>query len=181
MLLGAGGLLIVIGIVGMLSPGRGTSGETATPDTTTTVELVTTTTTTVPRETTTTAVAVTTTAAPATTTTTVDLVSAIDAFVPTFADAIARGDVDFLYESLHPIVTDLFDEELCRSFIEAEILLLEDYRLIGDVTGPETENIGGQAIDAFTGPVGFGFQGEEFESNATFAYEEGVRWFTECR
>ena len=52
------------------------------------------------------------------------MVSAVEAFVPEFADAIDRGDIDFLYETLHPVVTELFDEELCRSYVEAEILPL---------------------------------------------------------
>ena len=174
-----GGLLLIIGVVGMVTSGDDSNGAIVAPSTTT--ESLATASTTLSPSTTSTTAATTTTSVAATTTTTIDVVSEVETFVPTFADAIAREDIDYLYDTLHPVVTTLFEEDLCRTFIEAEILLLEDYRLTGDVTGPSTENIGGQVVETYRGPVAFGFQGQDFETGATFAYEQSVRWFTECR
>jgi len=176
-----GGLMAVIGLVGMLtsdddtglttSPttigGRATTSSTSAPTTSATLAP------------TTSASSSTTTSS--TTTTVTDLTSEIEAFVPQFADAITRGDIDFLYDSLHPAVLDLFSEELCRDFIEAEILLLVEYRLTGPVTGPVDVTLGESRIATYEGPVAFRFQGQDFNSVSTFAFQDGVRWFTECR
>ncbi len=149
--------------------------------TTTTIEDSETTTTTSTTTTTTTEV-ITTTTSEATTTTTPDVTAEIEAFVEEFVAAIERQDVDSLMANLHPAVIELFDEDVCRTFIEDEILLLGDYRLTGEIDGPNSQTIGSFTVDMFTGPVAFTFQGQDFESDASFAIEEtGVTWFAECR
>lgn len=145
-----------------------------------TVSLGPTTTTTTIRATTTTTAPQTTTSE-GTTTTTFDARAEIQAFVVVFAEAIANSDIDLLFGTLHPAVLERYEAEVCRTFIEDEILLLEDYRLTGDLQGPTTETIGSFTYEAYVGPVTFGFRGEDFESTAKFAIDDGVRWFTECR
>jgi hypothetical protein len=148
--------------------------------TTTLVEEPSSTTSTTPApSTSTTEAAATTTTTLATTTTTVDPATLVEAFVVDFAAAIEAEDVEYLFATLSPDVVDLFGADLCRSFIEDEILLLEDYRLSGDVT--RITDTGSGPVDQFEAPVTFTFQGSEFESNAMFALDDGVRWFGECR
>ncbi len=174
----SGGIVAAIGLIGMFTSGNGGNGEAR--STTTVQKIETTTTTSV--ATTTTEQVVTTTTNAATTTTTLDATAEIEAFVEEFAAAIEREDVNSLLATLHPAVLEAFDEEVCRSFIENEILLLADYRLIGEPDGPNRQTIGSFTLDMYTGPVAFTFQGQDFESDASFAFEEAnVTWFTECR
>jgi hypothetical protein len=173
-----GGLAVALGLIGMIAT-SGSSNQVAVSSTTTTPESSLPTTT-IP-STTTTHPPETTTTVPPSTTTTIDPATAIAEFVEGFADAIGRGDVDMLMATLHPAVIEIFGEELCRTFVEDEILALDDYRLVGSVDGPTVRNIGSFSIDMYTGPVAFVFQGEAFESDASFASEETVTWFTECR
>ncbi len=129
---------------------------------------------------TTTTLQATTTTAP-TTTTTIDATREIEAFVDAFVDAIAREDMEFLFETLHPAVISLFDEPTCRTFISEEILQLAEYRLIGEVDGPTLQSIGSTTVEMFRAPVAFTFQGQAFTSEATFAFDGSeVRWFTQC-
>lgn len=185
-LIGAGLLVALIGLVGWVTAGDGDEPEPEAVETTTTSELTTTTeattTTTLPPTTTTSTLPqTTTTSAPTTTTTTFDTSGAIEDFVADFTNAIARQDVEFLISTIHPSVLTLFDEESCRTFIEEEILLLQDYRLTGDVEGPESQTIAGTPVNMFRAPVAFTFQGQEFTSEAGFAFEgPDVRWFTQC-
>ncbi len=179
-LLYAGGLIAVVGLIGMVASGNEPNDETNTSTTGVASTLMTTTTslaatTTVPVATTS------TTTVPTTTTTNLDAVAEVETFVPDFAEAIARGDIEFLLDTLHPSVLASFGEELCRSFIEDEILLLENYRLTGEITGPTAKTIAGISVESYEGPVSFDFQGGNFEAVAQFAVEDRVRWFTECR
>ena len=170
-LVALGGIVAVIGLIGMVTSGDGGISEAASP-TTTTIEDSETTTTTSRSATTTTQA----------TTTTLDVTAEIEAFVEGFATAIEREDVDSLLATLHPAVPETFDEEICRTFIENEILLLLEYRLTGEIDGPNSQTIGSFTIDMYSGPVAFTFQGQDFESGASFAIEEtGVTWFGECR
>ncbi len=111
----------------------------------------------------------------------------IDGFVARFAAAIADGDTSFLAERLHPVVLEQHDPELCRAFIEREILALTDYRINGDIPDPAprtyTTPAGTTPVEAhYEVPVAFGFGGQEFEVTASFAVDGGeVFWFTECR
>lgn len=185
-----GAVIALVGIVGGLSSGGddAVAGETSTttsslaapatgapstaPSTTsapvTSTNTTTTTTTTLPR---------TTTTEPP-----VDPAVAVAAYIEDFAAAIAAGDVDALFDRLHPTVLETFDEPLCRAFIEREILQLVNYRQVGDVTGPETRQFAGTAVDFFLAPITFTFQGAPFEDEGGFAFvDDEVRWFTTCR
>jgi hypothetical protein len=106
----------------------------------------------------------------------------IAAFVDDYVAAIESGDVDFLLDRLHPAVLDQFDTELCRTFIEREILALRNYRLTGDIEGPTPESIGGRDFESYSAPIAFDFQGESFDGGASWGLVDGeVRWFTTCR
>lgn len=180
-LLVVGLALVAAGVWGLTISGGDAGDEVAAAGTTTTTVVppsttATTTSTTTSGSTSTTRPPTTTTA-PATTTTTIDPATRVEAFVVEFASAIEAGDVDFLYDTLSPDVVELFGSDLCRGFIEDEILLLEDYRVSGEVT-PITDT---GPVDQFEVPVTFTFRGSEFESNAMFAIDDGVRWFGECR
>ena len=75
----------------------------------------------------------------------------------------------------------LFDAESCRDFISGEILQLEQYQLIGEVDGPTRQVIADTTLDMYKAPAAFVFQGQEFTSDAAFAFVDGeVRWFTQC-
>lgn len=167
-------LLVVAGIGGWVMSAGGeptttTATSTTTPDPTTTTLPVTTAT-----------LQTTTTAAP-TTTMTIDATGEIEEFVDAFVDAIAREDVEFLLETLHPAVISLFDEPACRTFISEEIVQLAEYRLIGEIDGPTLQSVGTTTVEMFRAPVAFTFQGEDFTSEATFAFDGSeVRWFTQC-
>ena len=182
-----GGIAVAVAIVGMVAGGdapaepvaasTSTSTSTITPETTastTTTAATTAPTMTIPDGTT----------AASTTTTAVqpDPIEKIEAFVPEFAGMIAAGDVQGLFDTLHPAVLDAQDADLCRTYIEREILALVDYRLTGAVTGPSPTTFGSTSVDVYTGPVAFTYQGQSFDSTATFALDNGeVRWFTTCR
>ncbi len=130
-------------------------------------------------ETTTTTAPVTTTEA--VTTTTIAPAVVIETFVSEYAAAIGAGDVEFLFDTIHPAVINRYGEEACRRIIRDEFLLITDYRMVGDVDGPDSEQFDGVTIDVYRVPVAFGFQGREFESQAAFAFDAGaVRWFTDC-
>jgi hypothetical protein len=176
-----GGLVVVVAIVGMVA-GSGPAEPVAAPTSTSTVM---TTTTPAPTASTSTTAATTTstmTVVETTTSTTVDPLTAIAAFVPEFAMMIAAGDAQGLFDTLHPAVLETQDPDLCKAFIEREILALVDYRLTGGVTGPVPTTFGSTTVDVYSGPVSFSYQGQTFDSTATFAMvDSGVRWFTTCR
>lgn len=172
----AGVALALAGVVGLLlsgdSPPEPRSTTTTIPQTSTTEP---------PPTTTTTEPATTSTTVVTTTTTNIDAGSAIQAFVTTFADAIARQDVAYLLATLHPAVLALFEEETCRAFISEEILQLEQYRLIGEADGPTPQVVAEMQVEMYQAPVAFAFQGQEFTSEAAFSLVDGqVRWFTQC-
>ncbi len=175
----SGLIMALVGLAGWIFSGNDASGETSTTIAASTTSLPTT----LPETSTstTTSEPATTTTMPSTTTTTIDASGSIQGFVPAFADAIAREDVDFLIATLHPSVLALFDEESCRTFITEEILELEQYRLIGEIAGPTTQLVGGMEVDMYQGAVAFAFRGQEFTSEAAFAFVDGqTRWFTQC-
>lgn len=175
-----GTVIALAGVIGWVSsPDRAPSAESSTTTTRppTTVEPTTTTSST----TTTVAPTTTTTTAPTTTTTTIDAGPLIESFVNTFTGAIQRQDTELLVDTLHPAVINLFGEDTCRAFISEEILQLQQYRLIGEVEGPTTQVVADLTVDMYTAPTAFAFQGQEFTSEAAFAFVDGeVRWFTQC-
>jgi hypothetical protein len=186
-----GGVLVIAAIIGLVAGGGGTAGPveasaTSTASTTTAPAATTTTATTTTTVATTTTPTMTivesTTSATTTTTNAPDPVAAIEAFVPEFAGMIAAGDTQGLFDTLHPAVLDTQDADLCTAYIEREILALVDYRLTGAVTGPVATTYGSTMVDVYSGPVSFTYQGQAFDSTATFGLVDGeVRWFTTCR
>ena len=79
-----------------------------------------------------------------------------------------------------------FGAEVCRSFVETEILALGDYELIGDITGPlsKTLDAGGDSTtieNIYEAEVRFTFQGTEFEVLGDFVAADAVYWVAICR
>ncbi len=183
---------VVSVVFGLATNDSGDGAEDA-AQATTTAEPTTTTlapTTTEPTTTSTATTSTTTTSTTTTTTTTTTLAPVpgpeeVDGFVQEMAAAIAAGDVAFLLDRLHPVAIGLRDEETCRAFIEAEILLLEDYRVVGTVeTTSQVYAVGDANVTVdplFLAPVAFNFRGQSFDATSNFAPEDGLmRWFTPC-
>ena len=59
------------------------------------------------------------------TTSGVDEKQLVEQFIPMYRIAIQLENVDFLFDRLHPEVLTLSTPELCRDFIEREILALQ--------------------------------------------------------
>ena len=112
-----------------------------------------------------------------------DAAETVEGFFAAYVAAIDAGDADFLFDRLHPVVLEQPTADLCRAFIEREILALSNYRITDAITGPTSQTIAGTAVaDVYSAPVEFVFQGQTFEGTATFAAVDGqMRWFTECR
>lgn len=169
-----GATLTVAGAIGLASGANVEPASEATSTIATTVEATSTTTppTTTPPSTT----------EPSTAPTSVPSPADVELFVGQFAAWIEASDTEALVERLHPVVIDEYGQDLCRSFVEREILALEDYRSTGAVTGPDASQFGSVDIDVYRVPVAFTFQGEEFASEAAFAFADGVvHWFATCR
>ena len=131
------------------------------------------------------------TTAPTTTTTTAATTTTsppetVEEFALAFAAALDRGDADFVFNRLHPVVIAIHDEASCRATVEDRVLLITDYRLTGPVSGPESVDftVSNRVItvsEQFRAPVAFGFQGTEVETEGVFALLDGeMRWFTDC-
>jgi hypothetical protein len=168
---GSGAVLVLMGLL-ML----GGSDEPA-PSTTTTL---------IAASSTTLASTTTTTTAPATTTTTTPP-ETLEEFVAAYRAALDSDDVAFLFGRLHPKVIETQGEEFCRAWVEREVVVLDNYQVIGEVTGPADEMFtapdGSQfaIADTFSTTVGFTIQGESFESQAGFALVESVMyWLGTC-
>ena len=90
-----------------------------------------------------------------------------------------------MFATLHPVAVAQSNEASCRTLIETEILLLEDYRVTGDVAVEQrTVSVGEDTFEVdpfFVVPVTFTFQGTEFSQAANLGGFEGeIRWFTAC-
>ncbi len=111
----------------------------------------------------------------------------IDEFISNYADATEGGDSEFLTSRLLPELSDIFGEELCRTWVEREILAISEYTLTGEPTGPFSRDltVAGTTIEVeqyYEAPVSFTFQGESFDTVATFIVRDGaVFWIGECR
>ncbi len=178
------GLLMVV--VGVASLGGDSPNDVATATTTAAPAS----TTAAPASTTT--AAPTTTSTPTTTTTTSTTTTtapppSIEDFIVAYAAATESGDTGFLTDRLLPDLRTIFGEELCRNWVETEILALRAYQLTGEVSGPfaRTLNVGDTAISVeqyYEAPVSFTFQGQSFDTVATFVVADGqVYWIGECR
>lgn len=200
-LIGVGIVMILVGIVDAAGSGNATetvaagsttviatsTSATVTP-TTTTAPIVPTTTSTLVMTTVTVAPPVaTTTSTTSTTAAPTATVESVEDFVQAFAAAIAAGDVDFLFDRLHPAVVGGFGPALCRSWIEGEILLLGEYKLSGPVEGPRDQSFTtpagtGTISNAFAAPVSFIFQGQSFDGDGGFALVgNDMFWLGQCR
>jgi hypothetical protein len=178
-----GAIAMTVGLIGMISSGDGdTVAVTTTAGATTTSS----TTTSAPTTTTTTTTATTSTTSSTTTTTTVAVPDLIGGFADMFRDSLDGADGTFAFETLHPVVVSTFGEELCRAYVDREVVLIRDYTLTGPIEGPTPrvfETSGGEVtVDVYTAPVTFTFQGQQVDTTGAFAIVDGeVRWFTECR
>lgn len=193
-LVGIGTTLVVVAGVGAFVPGGDDPGAAASPATsvpTTTLPPQTTvttasSTTTEPTTTTTAAETTTTTAAATTTTTTLAPEAVIATFIGEFSSAITTEDTDWLLDNLHPSIILGYTEELCRSFIDREILELKEYTLIGDITGPVTKTletgVGDVTVEGiYEAETSFVFNGKSYEAKADFVFDDQVSWLTKCR
>ena len=173
-----GAVLIIVAVVGMAMNGDDPADEPAAAATTVTSAPTTTT----PQPSTTTPTSTTT---PASTTTTLPP-ETVEEFAVEFAAALERGDSDFAFDRLHPVVIAIHDAESCRATVEDRVLLITDYRLAGPVSGPESFDftVSDRIItvsELYRAPVVFGFQGTEVETEGVFALVDGeMRWFTDC-
>ncbi len=174
-----------------LDDGTTTSSTTTEPSTTqastpTAAPTTTTTTTAAPSTTQTSTTTTTTTTTEAPTTTTLAPEVAISNFVEEFSAAIAARDVDWLFERLNGSMILGYGEDVCRSFIEDEILLLEQYELNGAIVGPVTKSlstgVGEVSVDnIYTADTSFVFQGSPFDSMADFVMGDPITWLAICR
>lgn len=103
----------------------------------------------------------------------------VETFVVEYAAALDRDDIAFLLDRLHPVVISAYGADLCRDWIEREIVTLEGYRLTGPVLGPSPLRVAipdGETVidDAFSAPVSFVFQGSTVDAEAGFASIDGV-------
>ena len=104
-----------------------------------------------------------------------------------FALAIGAGDIEFLLDRLHPAAVGGFGLDLCRNWIEAEILQLGDYQLTGPAEGPRDQSFTtpagtGTIADAYSAPVSFTFQGQLFDAEGDFALiGTEMYWLGQCR
>lgn len=143
----------------------------------------------------TTAATTTTTTQPTTTTTTTAPTTtvitsppqSVEDFVSQYRAALDSDDVEFVFGRLHPVVVEAYGAELCRAWVEDEVITLEEYELVGVVAGPHTSRVsipGGEADipKSFSATVSFVFQGSSFEAEAGFALVDGqMHWLGVCR
>ena len=176
-------LLVVVGIVGSLGSGDDSEAVTAAVSTTAVIESTTEAPVTTQAPTTT----VTATTPPTSTTTTTVEVESVEDFVELFASAIAEDNVGFLYDRLHPASVGGFGPDLCRSWIENEIVTLDNYKLESEANGPHDQSFTtpagtGTIENAFSADVSFSFQGQLINGEAGFALIDGVmHWLGQCR
>ena len=173
-------VIVLVGIAGNLL-----SDDGGTPTAANTTTSPATSPTTSPTTTTTTSPTTTTTTSP--TTTTILQPESVEEFVVLFALAIGAGDIEFLLDRLHPAAVGGFGLDLCRNWIEAEILQLGDYQLTGPAEGPRDQSFTtpagtGTIADAYSAPVSFTFQGQLFDAEGDFALiGTEMYWLGQCR
>lgn len=180
----AAGVLLMIAGVALAVGGGGDETSAAAATTTPTSSAVPSST----SSTTTTTQAIrTTTSRPPESTTTTTASETVESFVETFSAALETGDADFLYTRLHPAVVDGYGEDLCRAWIDREVMGLSQYQLVGEVSDPVTHIVStpkgaAQIDDFYTATVSFVFQGTGFQDTAQFAALDGhIYWIGTCR
>jgi hypothetical protein len=183
-LIAIGVVMVVSGVI-VVAGGPGDEPVVAASSTTTgpATTAVTTTTTRIPAATV--APTTTTTTAPTTTTTTV-VAETVEEFVDVFAGALDDGNLEFVFTRLHPQVVEGFGSEVCRTWVEREIMAISDYQLTGDVSGSSTREVLISGVtatirDTYAAPVSFVFQSQSFDATADFAALDGVMyWLGAC-
>lgn len=184
--MGAGAILLVAAVLIWVAGSEPSEPE-ASPDTTleeaTTTSTTPTEVTTSTSETTTTSTKATTTAQPPTTTTTIDTASLIEAFIGDLGEAITNGDSAFVFSRLHPEIVDGFGQDVCRSWVETQIMALVDYRMAGEVSGPTTgalDTPGGRIVidERYSVPIAFRFGGQDQQTTADYVIIDGTVYFT---
>ncbi len=120
------------------------------------------------------------------TTTTLPPEGLVAGFILEFGAAINDGDVAWLLERLHPAMILGYGGDVCRGFIQDEILLLRDYSLRGAVTGPVTKTletgVGSVTVDGiYEAEISFVFQGQTIDAAADFVPEGETTWLAACR
>ncbi len=207
LVMAAGALLAVVGVLGMVLASGDDGDVDIAADTTTSAGVTSTTSTTADTTDAPTSASPTTTPAPTSTaaattsttsttttsttiapTTTLSIESAVSTFVQQFSLDIANGDTAALLATLNPAVVLGSGEQLCRDFVEREILALGEYQLVGEITGPVSKPIetvaGTVTIDnIYETAVSFTFSGASFDSRADFVVDSDgrVSWLAVCR
>jgi hypothetical protein len=161
-------------------------GTTIAPDTTQATQRASSTTEAQPTTTTSQATSASTTEPPPSTTTTIAPEETIAAFIAEFSAAIAAGNVDWLYDNLHPAMSLGYGEDVCRNFIVNDILALTEYMLTGMIDGPLSKTLSTGVADVtvsniYTAETSFVFQGTQFDAKADFVLEDSVTWLAICR
>ena len=105
--------------------------------------------------------------------TTVDAAETPEEFARLYASALGSGDAEFVWERLHRSVKEGFGEDLCRRWVEREIMQLVDYTLLSVNTGPLAKQLtmptGSVTVaDLYDVTVSFTFQGELFVTDSDF-------------
>jgi len=110
----------------------------------------------------------------------------VEDFIGAFDAALGDGDLDFLYDRLHPVTLELGGAEACRAYVDTEFAAATALALTGTVTGPElvTKSAPAGPIevpDRYTAEVALTFQGQVFDLVAEYALFDGeMRWLTNC-
>jgi len=79
-----------------------------------------------------------------------------------------------------------YGEDVCRNFINVEILELTQYTLTGSVVGPVsktlTTGIGDVTVSGiYSAETSFVFQGSQFDAKADFVLGDPITWLAICR
>ena len=132
----------------------------------------------------------TTTTQPATTTsstTTTEPAETVEEFVAALGAAIDAGDNAFVFSRLHPVVIESWGEDLCRGWVDREIMALAQYTLVSVDQGPLTQTVTTPAgsvtiTDFYSTTVTFRFEGEPFETTGAFGRLDGDMYYLgQCR
>jgi hypothetical protein len=113
--------------------------------------------------------------------TTMAMQETLEQFVAAFGTATEADDFDFLWSRIHPAVIERAegDEELCRAWVEREILALGDYQLLEVVDGPAPF---GDLENVYTVAISFTFEGESFDGIGQYVAVDGrFLWLGQCR
>jgi hypothetical protein len=110
----------------------------------------------------------------------------IEEFVAAYNAAFQAGDVEALFESLHPAVVELYGAEACPTYLDSVVANPIQLELL-QITGPadwawEIDGVSTDIEGAFTVAVNVTVQGETSESEVHFALREdgSIGWFTDC-